>query len=458
VKVVLKNKKTLPLVEPWQQQQKYFFYSLFTFLFSTCPSKKNRIMKTLVLLIFISTTIGLNAQSVTSSAPLSYTGKTGLIIENKVFTSSTNGVTISLSNCSGFKIRNCFFKNTPGSVSIHLSNCSDIQIQGCSFDSVKSGVYAINCTGKLVIQCNAFKDIIGPKPRGQMVQFNTCTGAGNRIVNNILEQTSGVGNPEDLINLYASSGTTGDPIRITGNKTRGGGPSPSGGGFMLGDNGSHDIVADNNILVNPGQYGIAAPSGKNITISNNTVFGVQQSFTNVGLYVGLQSEVNAGYACIGNTISLTGNKVNWKNKNNAQNDIYICPCCPNVIQTGNTVRANISASILPTVLKLDNTCANLNLNCSVLGGACPSVVTEIESEENAVIEAINIQIHNKILAATSNEKANWKLLDVNGKIYFEQENKETIEVEMSTFQNGMYLLKTISKTGKKTHKFIHSNN
>lgn len=356
-------------------------------------------MKILVLLIFISSIIGLNAQSLSSSAPLSYSGKSGVIIENKVFTSGTNGISISLSNCSGFKIRNCVFKNTPGSVSIHMSNCSDIQIQGCSFDSVKSGVYAINCTGKLVIQCNAFKDIIGPKPRGQMVQFNTCTGAGNRIVNNILEQTSGVGNPEDLINLYASSGTTGDPIRITGNKTRGGGPSPSGGGFMLGDNGSHDIVADNNILVNPGQYGMAAPSGKNITISNNSIFAISQSFTNVGLYVGLQSELTAGYACVGNTISLTGNKVNWKNKNNVQNDIYICPCCPEVIQTGNTFRASISASVLPTVLKLDNTCASLNLNCTVLGSACPSVVTEIETKENTENETLNVHIQNQTLMA-----------------------------------------------------------
>ena len=415
-------------------------------------------MKALVLLIFISSTIALNAQSLTSSAPLSYTGKSGVVIENKVFTSGTNGVTISLTNCSGFKIRNCVFKNTPGSVSIHLSNCSDIQIQGCSFDSIKSGVYAINCTGKLVIQCNAFKDIIGPKPRGQMVQFNTCTGAGNRIVNNILEQTSGVGNPEDLINLYASSGTIGDPIRISGNKTRGGGPSPSGGGFMLGDNGSHDIVADNNILVNPGQYGMAAPSGKNITISNNSIFAISQSFTNVGLYVGLQSELTAGYACVGNTISLTGNKVNWKNKNNAQNDIYICPCCPNVIQTGNTVRANISASVLPTVLKLDNTCVSLNLNCTVLGSACPSVVTEIETEENTENETLNVQIQNQVLAAQWDEKADWQLMNMEGKVITKVENKSGIEMNLQSVSAGVYLLMLSNKNQNKVQRIYYSGN
>ena len=415
-------------------------------------------MKASILFCFIFLASILNAQSLTSSAYLSYSGKSGLIIENKIFTSGANGATISLSNCTGFIIRNCVFKNTPGSVSIQLSNCSDIQIQGCSFDSIKSGVYAINCTGKLVIQCNAFKDIIGPKPRGQMVQFNTCTGAGNRVNNNILEQTSGVGIPEDLINMYASYGTSSDPIQISGNKTRGGGPSTSGGGIMLGDNGSHDIVADNNILVNPGQYGIAVPSGQNITISNNSIFASSQPFTNVGLYVGLATEINAGYACVGSSIKVSGNKVNWKNKTNLQNDIYFCSCCPGIVSVGNTTKSSISSSILPTVLQLNNTCASLNLNCSVLGSACPSVITEIENVENAEIESFNIKINNQILIATSKEKANWKLLDVNGKIYYEQENQEVITVDLSTFQDGLYVLVTITSTGKKIHKFIYSNN
>jgi hypothetical protein len=415
-------------------------------------------MKTHLLLIFVSITFGLKAQTLSSSAPLSYSGKSNVIIENKIFTSGSNGASINLANCTGIIIRNCVFKNIPTNVGIQLSYCNNITIQGCLFDSTYSGVYAIKCTGGLVIQCNSFKDIVGPKPRGQMIQFNVCSGAGNRILNNILEQTPGAGTAEDLINMYASSGTAADPILISGNQTKGGSTTSSGGGLMLGDNGSSYITADNNILVDPGQYGIAASSGHHITISNNTVYARSQFFTNVGIYAGVASEVNAGWACDGKTISITGNKINWKNKNNVQNDIYICPCCPGVIQSGNTTRANISASILPTVLKLNSTCSSLNLNCKVLGTACPSTVTEIENEENTANDAFNLQVQNQTLAATSNELVNWKLLDVNGKIYYEQENQEAIKVDMSTFQNGMYLLMTISRSGKKTHKFIHSNN
>lgn len=397
------------------------------------------------------------AQQLSNSNALSYSGKTNFIIENKIFTSGTNGVSILLTNCSGVKIRNCVFKNTPSSISIQLSNCNDIQIQGCSFDSIKSGVYAINCTGGLVISCNSFKDIIGPKPRGQMVQFNACTGAGNRINNNILEQTTGVGAPEDLVNLYASSGTVADPIQVSGNKTRGGGPSTSGGGFMLGDNGSHDIIADNNILVNPGQYGIAAPSGQNITISNNSLYAAFQSFTNVGLYVGLQSEIDAGYACVGNTIKITSNKVNWKNKNNVQNDIYVCPCCPGVVSTGNTTKAAITAAVLPTILKLDNSCASLNLNCSVLGTACP-VITE---SDNEVLEQENnalALIQNNILIAHSDHQMTWQLLDLQGNVLKKIENNTSLELDMKPYNDGIYVLISTSFKIKRVQKIYYTNN
>lgn len=399
--------------------------------------------------------INFYAQTLTSSAPTTYLAKNNVVIENKIFSSGLNGVTLSISNCSGFIIRNCVFKNTPTSISIQLSNCSDIQIQGCSFDSIKSGVYAINCSGKIVIQCNSFKDIIGPKPRGQMVQFNNCIGSGNRVINNILEQTSGIGNPEDLINMYASSGTSSDPIQISGNKTRGGGPSTSGGGIMLGDNGSHDIVADNNVLVNPGQYGIAAPSGQNITISNNTLYAISQPFTNVGLYVGLQAEIDAGFSCAGSSIKVSGNKVNWKNKNNVQNDIYLCSCCAGVISTGNITKAPISASVLPTILNLDNTCASLNLNCSVLGNACPTI-TEVESVKEEGI--LDIHVQNKKVIAYSALKSNWQVINLNGILFKQIENSENIEVDMSSWQEGLYILIYTSTKGRKTHKFYYSNN
>jgi hypothetical protein len=387
----------------------------------------------------------LQAQTISPSLPLTYSGKSNVTIENKIFTSATNGVNISLTNCSGFVIRNCVFKNTPAAISIQLNSSNDVQIYGCSFDSVRTGMYATNCTGNLLIQCNAFKDIIGPKPRGQMVQFNKCSGPVNRINKNILEQTNGVGNPEDFVNLYCSYGTAADPIQVSENKTRGGEPSPSGGGFMLGDNGSHDIVSNNNILVNPGQYGMAAQSGYNITMNNNTIFATSQPFTNVGLYVGLQSEINAGFDCVGNTISIKNNKVNWKNKNNAQNDLYICPCCPGVINTGNTLRAAISASIVSTVLKLDNTCNGLNLKCTVLGSACPSLPTEIEEEQIVESDKIKVTVQENLLLGFSSEITNLQLADMSGNVLNKIENSPEIKLNLNGLAQGLYILVSCNK-------------
>jgi len=415
-------------------------------------------MKTRLLLYFISTTIGLNAQSLSNSAPLSYSGKSNVIIENKIFTSGSNGASINLANCTGFIIRNCVFKNIPGNIGVQLASSNNITIQGCTFDSTYCGVYAIKCTGGLVIQCNSFKDIVGPKPRGQMVQFNVCSGAGNRILNNILEQTPGAGTAEDLINMYATSGTAADPILISGNHTKGGSTTSSGGGLMLGDNGSSYITADNNILVDPGQYGIAASSGHHITISNNTVYARSQYFTNVGIYAGVASEVNAGWVCDGKTITLKDNKVNWKNKNNVQNDFYICPCCPGVIQSGNTPKANISASILPTVMKLNSTCSSLNLNCKVLGTACPSTVTEIENEEFIENQEINLQIQNQVMTASSNETGNWQLLGTEGNSITKLENESIIEVNIKALPTGIYLLIYTNKDGRKMKRFYYSGN
>ena len=407
-----------------------------------------------LLLLLINT---VRAQQLTNSNALSYSAKTNLIIENKIFTSGgSNGALIYLANCSDITIRNCIFKNA-GQIGIQVNASKNINIYGCLFDSVRTGVYATNCTGGLVINCNSFKDIIGPKPRGQMVQFNACTGAGNRINNNILEQTTGVGAPEDLVKLYASYGTVADPIQVSGNKTRGGGPSTSGGGLMLGDNGSHDIIADNNILVNPGQYGIAAPSGWNMKITNNTVYSASFSYTNVGLYVGLSSEITAGFACTGNTITVSGNKVNWKNKTNVQNDFYYCACCPNVVNSGNTGKASISASILPTTMKLSNTCTNLNLNCSVLGTACPTV-TDIEEELAVDSQIVDWEIVNCILSASIKENSVWKLTSLDGRILFAVDNTQSIEASLKNYPAGIYML-IIQSPNQNTHiKFNYSHN
>jgi hypothetical protein len=291
----------------------------------------------------------------TPSAPITLSSKSNMIISGKSFTSGTNGISIFLSGCSNIRITNCNFLLNSGIIGIQLQNCSNIEIDGNHMENFRSGVYATNCTGGINIHCNSFKDIAGERPRGQIVQFNGCKGAGNRVNYNTLDHTLGIGIPEDLINMYASSGIASDPLQIIGNNLRGGGPSTTGGGIMVGDNDGHDIIVADNILVDPGQYGIGVPAGYNITVKNNKIFAKQQAWTNVGLYVGLAGEIAAGFPCSGNTIRVEGNQVNWTSKTGGKNGWYNCSCCPGVIQVNNNFNAPITASILPVTLTINNT-------------------------------------------------------------------------------------------------------
>jgi len=64
---------------------------------------------------------------------------------------------------------------------------------------------------------------------------------------------------------------------VRGNWIRGGGPSTSGGGINIGDYGGSYQITENNILVNPGQYGIGISGGNNMIMRNNKVYGKKKA-------------------------------------------------------------------------------------------------------------------------------------------------------------------------------------
>jgi len=204
-------------------------------------------------------------------------------------------------------------------------------------------VYAESCTG-IKVDNNQFTNVRGGFPRGQFVQFNTVTGAGNEIKNNVGENVLGAGrDPVDLINLYKSSGTAASPIWVAGNKFRGGGPDTTGGGIMTGDNGGNYQQIENNILVDAGQYGIAIASGTNINILNNQVYARQQPWTNVGIYAWNQT---AGTTCSLNTVQ--GNSVNFTNKHGVSSPYWFdVSCQPISGATNNNWNATFGPEILP---------------------------------------------------------------------------------------------------------------
>ena len=117
---------------------------------------------------------------------------------------------------------------------------------------------------------------------------------------------------------------------------------------MAGDHGGGNVIVENNILVDPGQYGIAASGGKNIVIRNNNIFAKAQKFTNVGIYAWGQ----AGVEC--SDIEISGNQVNYisgKNIEPEANNLFIDTNCREVKGIGtNTFKLSIDDLKLPAHL------------------------------------------------------------------------------------------------------------
>lgn len=274
-----------------------------------------------------------------SSAPISLNGANNKVISG-LDINGGNVNCIDLSNCKNIVIKNCVLHSSVQN-GVHLYKCQNIVITNCYIYDVASGVYVQGSTA-IDVNHNQVKNVHGPYPRGQMVQFNNVTGAGNKVCYNVCENIAGESYAEDAINMYQTNGTAASPVQIIGNQIRGGGPSKTGGGIMLGDNGGSYMTAEDNVLVNPGQYGIAIASGTNIQIINNKIFGRQLPFSNVGLYIWNQYKSD----CSINTIS--GNRVKWINAAGKESDKWNGGNCGAV--TGwdtNICNANIDENILP---------------------------------------------------------------------------------------------------------------
>jgi hypothetical protein len=282
----------------------------------------------------------------TSAGIINLNGSHDITISGKSIAGGTLSP-ITLTNCYNIHItKNKLFNSS--TVGIHLYNCKNITIDYNFFTNVSSGVYAEQTTGGgIIVNYNQFLNMMGPFPRGQFVQFNNVSGANCSISYNKGENILGQSYAEDAISLYQSSGTADSPVNINGNWIRGGGPSLSGGGIMLGDNGGSYLVASNNILVNPGEYGMAISGGSHNSLINNTIYGISQSFTNVGLYVnGINGQVITN-------ATVTGNKIKYFNNKNYENDWWLAPntATPSGWNgNSNVLGANIDASILPPVI------------------------------------------------------------------------------------------------------------
>ena len=211
---------------------------------------KNRSSSVFFLLVMVTLTTDSLSVDLKKSEPLLIDRKSDLTITGLEITNPKgNGITIR--NSKRIRIEGCKIGPCKGEA-VNIYGSDGIMVTGNRFEAVSTGVYALE-SHRIEIIHNRCLNVHGPFPRGQLAQFDKVTGGGNRINHNLALNILGKSNPEDVINIYKSSGTADDPIQIIGNKILGGGPSDSGGGIMTGDSGGAYIVVKDNVLVDPGQ-------------------------------------------------------------------------------------------------------------------------------------------------------------------------------------------------------------
>ena len=278
----------------------------------------------------------------TTSAPIVMTGRNNVTITSLTINGGSSPC-IKLTNCTNVYITLCNLNNSTDA-GIELDNCANVTIEKNNISNVSAGIVAENCpNGGISIYTNQMQNMQGQGYGGAFVQFVNVNGTNNNISYNKLQNVPGQSNPQNEIDIVSSNGTSANPITIDANWIRGGGPNSSGGGICLGDNGGSYQLATNNILADPGQFGLAIVGGSNMSLTNNTVYAKSQSFTNVGIFVWGQSGTT-----VTNTV-VSGNQVNFTNSGNAENDSWLAGGQP--VPTGwgsNAWGAGIDESVLPS--------------------------------------------------------------------------------------------------------------
>lgn len=284
--------------------------------------------------------------SYTKSAAIQHVNKSNFVIEGLEIPNGDRYL-IVLYSCENVIIRNNKFGSSPTKLAIYLDDCKNITIIDNTFENVQSGLVA-HKSQSIKFEYNDVTNVVGPLKGGgnigNMAMFDKVSGSGNSISYNVCENLSGESSPEDIINVNQSNGTSASPIMVKGNWLRGGGPSTSGGGIILGDVGGSYQIAEDNIVVNPGQYGISIAGGHNNTLRNNKIYGSRKSYNNVGLYA-VNWYTDRGQS---HSITVANNIVNYTDKNGNINNWWYGDNMGTISsKETNKYDASLNASILP---------------------------------------------------------------------------------------------------------------
>ncbi|WP_415831286.1 hypothetical protein, partial [Deinococcus frigens] len=209
---------------------------------------------------------------------------------------SWTSANLTVRNCKGYGLNPNDPSRYPGRF-LQAEGIVSLLIEN-NFMEKTSGIYINGWQGNkglpvtVVIRNNLARNIEGRYSDGnggfqdkfyrvQFVQFNGMRDLnGAEIAWNRVDNTARQSQVEDVINLYASTGTPGSPIRIHDNLINGafaGRPDApySGGGIMLGDGcDSGYTEAVNNTVVETSNYGIAVAGGHHQTVRGNTILAL----------------------------------------------------------------------------------------------------------------------------------------------------------------------------------------
>lgn len=300
---------------------------------------------------------GTNPGGAEFAGPYSYSKQNNINISGKTL----SGKTLSFDGCSNITINLCAFNGGKGTnlYAINLNNCTNVNITNsfgtmyCDFVHAKGGSN-IKINGNQVL--NLYEPTIYASDFAHAIRFESVTGAGNEIQNNIIENVQGVAvNPHDIINLVNCAGTSASHLLVKGNKIRGGMVTDgfgkgTGAGITL-DNGTYIDVL-NNIGVNPGAAFIQANTYNggthlNVLIDGNTTVSLIKSNVAHDAYIGLGSKTN---------VTISNNKANWLKFNGATGTNY----------SGGEVLFWFGGSANPSGIKLINNSFDKTLTPAVL--------------------------------------------------------------------------------------------
>lgn len=274
-------------------------------------------------------------------------------------TTPTLKITGSYVIVQNIEVRNSFV--TPSTGTLFISGVHDVTITQCYIHQGFRGIHPSHCTGNILIQGNWVTDISQPGTAsgpanggGSHIQFDTCTGSGNKVLNNyVWANTSNLAGVGDLISLFVSVGNLSDYIEVAYNQIRGGGSGINGYcSIGIGDNSTGLAYQNihNNLIAKPLYAGMQIAGGDTIIVDSNTVYMPSSavSLRGVTCYnASPQSPVN---------VTFTNNKVAAQDISGNTRNYYLAVGVatptgwPNPTGGGNTPEGTLDAAAINSII------------------------------------------------------------------------------------------------------------